>query len=229
MSWFSNALTSTIGRKVVMSLTGLFLVSFLVVHLSGNFLLFKSDGGAAFNLYSKFMSTNGLVRVLELGLVAGFVLHIFTAIVLTQRNKSARPVQYAYERADTNSSWFSRNMVPSGVIILVFLIIHLKSYWFEYKFGEVGNIMIEGTEYKDMYALVKASFEQEWYTAIYVIAFVLLGFHLNHGFQSAFQSLGLNHKKYTPAIKSVGTLVAIALSVGFSIIPIFFLVKKYMN
>ncbi|MCS6834276.1 MAG: succinate dehydrogenase, partial [Flammeovirgaceae bacterium] len=128
-----------------------------------------------------------------------------------------------------SSSWFSRNMGISGVVVLVFLVIHLKSYWYEYKFGEVGKVIIDNVEYKDMYSLVKNSFEQEWYVAIYLVAFVLLGFHLNHGFQSAFQSLGINHKKYTPAIKSLGKFVSIAIPAGFAIIPLVFLVKKYMG
>ncbi len=222
MNWFIKAFSSSLGRKIIMSLTGLFLISFLVVHLSGNFLLLKSDEGAAFNLYSNFMSTNGLIRFLELGLVAGFLMHIYNAFTLTRKNSEARPQKYAFEKASTNSSWFSRNMGLSGSIILIFLLVHLWNFWYAYKFGSPEKVMIDGMEYKNMYALVAAAFSQWWYVALYVGAMVLLGFHLNHGFQSAFQSLGLNHKKYTPLITFLGSAIAILIPFGFAIIPVLF-------
>ena len=215
MSWLTTALTSSIGRKLVMSLTGLFLVSFLVVHLSGNISLLSKDP-TTFNAYSAFMSTHWTVRILEVGLLLGFVAHIGTALVLTKNNQAARPVKYAFEKASTSSSWFSRNMGLSGLIVLLFLGLHLYQFWFRYKFELTAA---EG-EIKDMYTLVHDTLEQPIFLALYVLAFVLLAFHLNHGFQSAFQSLGLNHVKYTPFIKKAGTVIAFAIPLGFIVVAI---------
>ncbi len=227
MSWITKTLTSSIGRKVIMSLTGLFLISFLLVHLSGNFLLLKGDEGAAFNLYTKFMTTNPVIRVLELGLVAGFGLHIYTGLLLSRINNKARPVKYHYENPSVSSNWFSRNMVLSGVIVLLFLLLHLYNFWVRYHFqGDTLNVQtIDGKSYLDMYQAAVETFKMWWYTAVYLLAFLLLAFHLNHGFQSAFQSLGLNHPKYNPAIKGLGTLVAFAIPAGFALIAIAMFLK----
>ena len=223
MSWITNTLTSSIGRKATMSLTGLFLVSFLLVHLSGNFLLFKGDEGAAFNLYSNFMSTAPIIRVLEIGLVAGFLIHMVTALMLTNKNKAARPVGYAVSNNNKKVTWFSKNMGLSGSIVLVFLIIHLLNFYFPYHYSTMRYVNIEGEEYKDMFFLVATVFKQEWwYSVLYLLAVVLLGFHLQHGFASAFQTLGIEHKKYTPIIEGLGNILSIILPLGFATMPLYF-------
>jgi succinate dehydrogenase / fumarate reductase cytochrome b subunit len=223
MSWISVALTSSLGRKLSMSLTGLFLVSFLIVHLSGNFLLFKGDAGAAFNLYSNFMSTNGLIRVLEIGLLLGFGIHIYTAAILTRMNAAARPVPYAMQKTNNKVTWFSRNMGLSGSIVLFFLIVHLINFWFPYHYNDMQMAVIDNKEYKDMYWLVTTVFQNEWwYSVLYLLALVLLGFHLQHGFASAFQTLGLEHKKYTPAVQFIGNLISVLIPLGFSTMPLYF-------
>jgi len=223
MSWITNTLTSSIGRKVSMSLTGLFLVSFLLVHLSGNFLLFKGDEGAAFNIYSNFMSTAPIIRVLEIGLLAGFLIHIVTSLVLTRKNSAARPIGYAVSNHNKKVSWFSKNMGISGSIVLVFLIIHLLNFYFPYHYEQMKYVSIEGEEYKDMFFLVATVFKQEWwYSVLYLLALVLLGFHLQHGFASAFQTLGLEHKKYTPIISGLGNILSIIIPLGFSTMPLYF-------
>ncbi len=135
MSWFTKTFSSTIGRKLVMSITGLFLCSFLVIHLIGNLQLFKDDGGAAFNIYSKFMGHNPIIRTMEFVLLAGFLFHIWDAIALTRRNKSARSQGYAVNRSEQNSNWSSRNMGLLGTVILVFLIIHLYNFFWPARFG----------------------------------------------------------------------------------------------
>jgi succinate dehydrogenase / fumarate reductase cytochrome b subunit len=224
MSWVKQTFTSTIGRKVIMSLTGLFLVSFLFVHLSGNLLMFKDDNGLAFNTYSHFMSTAFIIRILEIVLVLGFVLHIYTSYQLTQLNKKARPVGYVAGDATPQVSWFSKNMGLSGSIVLIFLITHLQNFWYRYKFQDIPMTeLADGTEVKDMYVLVTTVFANEWWFSIlYIVAMILLAFHLNHGFQSAFRTLGIEHKKYTPAIKNLGTLLSVVLPAGFAIFPIYY-------
>jgi len=202
-----------------MAITGLFLCSFLLVHLIGNVALYTDP--VKFNEYTRFMSSNPLIRVMEIILVVGFLAHIIDAVLLTKANKAAQPVKYAMDKK--NSSWYSRNMGLTGSIILAFLVLHLQSFWYQYKFGEVVYVLdSNGESIKDMYTIVITAFQQSWYAGIYVIAMVLLGSHLNHGFQSAFQSVGLRHKKYTPTIKKLGTAFSVLITLGFISFPIYF-------
>ncbi|QMU27655.1 succinate dehydrogenase cytochrome b subunit [Adhaeribacter radiodurans] len=219
MSWFTKTFSSTIGRKVIMSITGLFLCSFLVVHLIGNLQLFKNDAGQAFNIYSEFMGHNPVIRTLEIVLLLGFFFHIYDAYMLTSRNKSARSVKYAVNHLDQNSNWSSRNMGLLGTVILVFLLVHLYNFFWRARFGDIpadsyGN--------ENLYMVVVESFQIWWYVLLYVIAMAALCFHLIHGFASAFQTLGLNHKKYTPAIKAIGYGFSILVCLGFAAMPLYF-------
>ncbi|WP_210465465.1 MULTISPECIES: succinate dehydrogenase cytochrome b subunit [Rufibacter] len=225
MSWFSKTFSSTIGRKLLVAVTGLFLCSFLVVHLVGNLQLFKGDGGASFNIYSHFMATNPLIRTMEIVLVLGFVFHIYEALVLTRRNKNVRKTAYAYNRPQDNSNWSSRNMGLLGTVILVFLIIHLYNFFWRARFGEPNMIDIEGTGYDDLYSVVVQSFHLWWYVLIYVLGQIALGYHLYHGFSSAFHTLGLNHKKYTPGIQKFGAFFSIVVPAGFAAMPLYFFIK----
>ena len=222
MNWFTKTFSSTIGRKIIMSITGLFLCSFLVVHLIGNLQLFKNDGGAAFNVYSHFMGTNPVIRTMEIVLLLGFLFHIYDAIVLTRKNKAARPVNYANNHPEENSPWSSRNMGLLGTVILVFLIIHLWNFFVPARFGGLEGVVVEDVEYDNLYLRVVESFQIWWYVLIYVLAMVALAYHLIHGFQSAFQSLGLTHKKYTPFIQKFGYAFSVIVCLGFAIIPIYF-------
>ena len=213
--------SSSLGKKYLMALTGLFLCSFLIIHFLGNIALFTNP--VQFNEYTRFMSSNPIIRVMEIVLVLGFLTHIIDAIILTRANKKAQPVKYAMNK--NKSSWYSRNMGLTGTIILVFLILHLQSFWYEYKFGEVlMTIDSNGDEIKDMFTIVKTAFSEWWYSAIYILAMILLGSHLNHGFQSAFQSVGLRHKKYTPTIKMLGVGFSISITIGFISFPIYFFI-----
>ena len=214
-------LATSLGRKYLMGLSGLFLVSFLPVHLIGNLMLFKSDAGAAFNAYSHFMSTSPIIRALEIVLAMGFLVHIIDGITLSIKNRAARPIPYKAKTSE-NSTWFSRNMSLTGSIILIYLIIHINSFTLKHRIYEPGNIAYFET--------VKIAFETGWqgfYAHFYVLAMLLLGFHLNHGFSSAFQSLGLNHKKYTPLIQKFGLAYSILISLGFAAIPIYFQLSYY--
>ncbi|GAA4357821.1 succinate dehydrogenase/fumarate reductase cytochrome b subunit [Hymenobacter saemangeumensis] len=220
MSWISKTFSSSIGRKIIMSVTGLFLCSFLVIHLIGNLQLFKHDHGAAFNIYSHFMGTNPIIRTIEWVLVAGFVFHIYEAIMLTRRNKAARGGQaYAVNHAEQNSEWTSRNMGLLGTIILIFLIVHLYNFFWRARFGELDPDINNND---DLYTLVVSSFHQWWYVLLYVAAQIALGYHLWHGFRSGFQTLGLNHRKYTPLIKTVGYAFAVIVSAAFAAMPLYF-------
>jgi succinate dehydrogenase / fumarate reductase cytochrome b subunit len=218
MKWLIETFTSTLGRKVLMSLTGLFLCLFLVIHLIGNFQLLKNDGGEAFNVYAQFMGHNPLIQTVSIGNFLFILLHVVQSILLTRQNQAARPVQYAY--ANQSSTWSSRNMGILGSIILLFIVVHLKQFWFEMKFGSVPTVEVEGQMVKDLYTMVHAAFHEWWYVAFYVVAQAFLAFHLSHGFASAFQTLGISHAKYTPVINGVGQFFCIAIPAGYALIPI---------
>ncbi len=203
-----------------MSLTGLFLCSFLVVHLIGNLQLFKHDHGAAFNIYSHFMGTNPIIRTIEWGLVLGFGFHIYEAFALSRRNQAARGTQgYVSNHPEQNSEWTSRNMGILGTIILIFLIVHLYNFFWRARFGDLDPDINNND---DLYTLVVSSFKQWWYVLLYVAAQISLGYHLWHGFRSGFQTLGLNHRKYTPLIKYVGYTFAVVVSAAFASMPLYF-------
>jgi succinate dehydrogenase / fumarate reductase cytochrome b subunit len=223
MNWFITFLRSSVGKKLIMSLTGLFLCTFLVIHMLGNMQLLKSDGGVAFNHYSHFMAHNGLIQLISKVNFLLILFHLVDGLFLAYKNKQARPEQYAV--APKSSTWASRNMAILGTLILVFLIIHLKTFWFAAKFGQVPSINIEGQEMHDLYSVVVAAFSQWWYVGIYLVGLLALAYHLLHGFQSAFQTLGINHPKYTPAIKALGTAFAIGIPLAFATQPIFLFLK----
>ena len=220
MNWFTNFFSSTIGRKLVMSLTGLFLILFLVVHLIGNLQLLKGDQGQAFNIYAQFMTSNPLIIVISYVNYTFIILHIIWSIILTRRNRTARgPRGYALNK--NSSHWTSRNMGILGAFIFIFLVIHLRSFWYEMHWGGIPTATYEGTEYKNLYRVVDAAYASLWFVILYVVSMALLGFHLFHGFGSAFQTLGINHVKYNPVIKFVGVAFAIVVPTLFALIPVY--------
>ena len=223
MSWFTNTLSSSLGKKLIMSFTGLFLILFLVGHVSGNTLLFKEDGGLAFNAYAKFMTTNPAVKVLSYITYISILGHVIYSIILTITNKKARPIGYAVSTKDSKSTWNSKSMSALGLIILLFLVAHLKGFWYEMHWGTIG---VDSTGNKDLYSVVFKAYSQLWYVILYVFSMIVLSFHLSHGFSSAFQTLGLNHKKYTPAIKFIGKLFSIVVPVLFAMMPIYMYLKN---
>jgi succinate dehydrogenase / fumarate reductase cytochrome b subunit len=216
MNWFVQMMSSTIGRKLLMALTGLFLILFLVVHLSGNLLLLKGDSGEAFNTYAHFMGNNPLIKFISIGNFSFILLHIVYAVLLTIQNKKARPIGYAVESTKT-SKWNSRNMGILGTVILIFLVVHLQNFWFQMKFGYVP---VDAFNNKDLYTVTKEAFGQWWLVSLYVVSMVFLALHLSHGFASAFQTLGLNHRKYTPLIQFIGLAFSIVVPAGFASIPL---------
>jgi succinate dehydrogenase / fumarate reductase cytochrome b subunit len=210
---------ASITKKIIMSLLGLFLVSFLVVHLSINILLLFDDTRQLFNEAAHFMATNPIIQAFQWVLFLGFVLHIILGLILQIQNWLARPVRY--QRAGSSEmSFFSKYMIHTGAIVFIFLIIHFANFFIKAKFGDLGSVAYETGTFEDLGIVVFNLFKDGYYVAFYVVAILLLGFHLDHGFQSAFQSLGLNHSKYTPAIKAVGRLFAIVVILGYVSIPL---------
>jgi len=220
MSWVSKTLSSTLGQKLLMALTGLFLILFLVVHLAGNLQLLIPDGGEAFNKYAATMAGNPFIKVVSIGNFAFILLHVVYAILLSRHNKKSRPVQYAKVKGSTNSSWSSRNMGVLGTILLIFILVHLRGFYYEVKFGTLPTAVYDGVEFKDVFAIVSASYSNILYVAFYVLSMGFLAFHLSHGFASAFQTLGLNHVKYSPLIRKVGLIFSILIPALFALIPL---------
>lgn len=201
-----------------MGLTGLFLITFLVVHCFINSLIFFNDGGLTFNTGAHFMATNWLIRAMELVLFLGLILHIVQALVLTLENKKARPVAYMGSTGNVNSSWYSRSMGLLGTLLLIFLIIHLAHFWVKSRFTGLPGEDANGHE--NLYAVMQTTFQYSWVVIVYALSMISLAYHLMHGFQSAFQTLGLNHKKYTPLIKSLGMWFSIIIPLIFALMPI---------
>ena len=218
----SVLLQSSIAKKYWMALTGLFLCLFLVGHLLGNLqlLLPVSEASDSFNLYAKFMTTNPVVKILSYITYFSILFHIVDGILITIQNKKARPVAYAFNKPSANSSWTSRNMGLLGTVLLFFLIVHMRSFWYEMHFGEMPITLIDGQEFKDLYLITTQAFEQLWYVIFYVVCMVAVAFHLSHGFSSAFQTLGANHPKYNQLVKKIGVAFGIIIPAAFAIIPL---------
>lgn len=203
-----------------MALTGLFLILFLVVHLIGNLQLLKPDQGQAFNIYAQFMTSNPLIKVISWVNYALILIHIVWSIMLTRRNRLARGTKgYAVNR--NSSHWTSRNMGILGTFIFIFLVIHLRGFWYEMHWGDVPTSTYDGAQYKNLYAVVDKAYENIWFVALYVVSMALLAFHLFHGFGSAFQTLGWNHVKYNPLIRFIGVSFAIIVPALFALIPVY--------
>ena len=215
-------LQSSLGKKLLMGLTGLFLISFLVVHCFLNAFIFFNDGGLLFNEGAKFMATNPIIKVMEYVLFAGLILHMIQALILTMQNNKARPVKYAMNNGGANSKWYSRSMGILGSLLLLFLIIHLAHFWVKSRFTGLPGTDSNGNE--NLYAGMQEVFQIWWVVVIYVLGVISLCYHLLHGFQSSFQTLGLNHPKYTPVIKAVGFWFSIIISLIFAAMPISILV-----
>ncbi|KXX72100.1 succinate dehydrogenase cytochrome b subunit [Flammeovirga sp. SJP92] len=219
MSW-QKSLSSTIGRKIMMSLSGILLILFLAGHVSGNMTLLFGKA-EAFNVYAHFMSTNPAVQFIATVFKAFFVAHIVYAIILTAQNKKARGGE-AYKVTNKDGSQVSKYMGVLGSVIAVFLVVHLAQYWavmHELR-GEISTTTIDGVVMKDLYSVVAVSYANPMIVAAYVISMFVLAFHLWHGFASAFQTLGLNNKRYTPIIALLGKAYSIIVPALFGAIPV---------
>ncbi|SHM62456.1 succinate dehydrogenase / fumarate reductase cytochrome b subunit [Chitinophaga jiangningensis] len=256
---FKQFFSSTIGRKLIMSMTGLFLCLFLIVHLGGNLTLFAGDEGYTFNIYAHFMTHFPPVEIAAYTLYISILVHAFYALVLTVNNRKARPVKYAVA-SKAPVRWASLNMGLLGSIIFLFLVIHMSNFWGRYKFtegsyreyrkdlmtGQITNSLyvpelpafeyavtregnVEVVRVKDLYAIVTHSFSLLWYVLLYLVAMVAVAYHMYHGFQSAFRTVGVAHGRYTPMIQVIGIwFFAVIIPLAFASMPIVFYIKSLM-
>ncbi len=215
--------TQSVGRKLLMSLAGIFLLVFLLVHLAINLLVMIPDKGELFNLASNFMRTNWIIKTFEIVLLLGFLIHMFYGIRLSVQNWMSRPKKYKISpKSDTSP--FSRYMFHTSIIITIFLIIHLMDFYFTTKFGaHVATISYDGgiSIYENMGQLVIDKFKMPGFVIFYLLSFIILGFHLLHGFKSAFQTLGLNDQPYSQSIRIASYAYSAIIVLGFSLIPLY--------
>lgn len=211
---------ASLSHKYFIAAAGVFLMLFLVTHLSTNLLMLAPDDGASFNEAVQFLVTNPFIKVVEIILFSAFFLHILLGVIIQIHNKRSRPVAYAVSTKSATHG-FSRSMFVSGIVVGIFLIIHLYNFFFV-KAGLVP-VYAGATSKTDFLPMVIETLQNPIFAAIYIVSTIVLGFHLNHAFQSAFQSFGMNHNKYTPVVKVFGTLYAVIVSAGFTIIPVYFM------
>ena len=218
---FSTTLFSSLGKKIFMGITGLMLSGFIIVHLIGNLALLSPDRDP-FNKYANFL-THGLgnaIYFLELALVMVFLIHLVYAVYIQIGNWMARPTRYKVvnnAKHTSRKSWGSVTMIYTGVIIITFTILHLLHF----KYGEIVMYTTTDGQYiRDLYGLVYQFFGNIWNTIFYMVVMVLLGFHLSHGAWSAFQSLGINGKRFTPLVYGLGTVFAVVMAAGFILLPV---------
>ena len=217
MNW-REMFTSSIGKKWVMALTGIFLILFLIIHVSLNACIWANDGGVMFNEGAHFMGSTIVPRVLEIGLMAGFLLHIIQGLVLEFQNRSKRKKGYAVAMGNKGSKWYSRSMGLLGTLILIFLVIHLSHFWIPNRSNQ-GWLLGEEI---DLYEKMKLVFQNEWVVIIYILGCISLAWHLLHGFQSAFRTIGLSNKKYLALLNGIGILFSIIVPLAFALMPVSF-------
>ncbi|MES2480224.1 MAG: succinate dehydrogenase cytochrome b subunit [Bacteroidota bacterium] len=217
MTWKQH-FTSSVGKKLVMAFTGLFLIGFLVIHVYLNAQIFLPDGKEKFLAGAHFMGTNAVTRILEIGLVAGFLLHIIQGLMLWNQNAKKRSAgRYAVSAGNATSKWYSRSMGLLGTIVLLFLIMHTSHFWIPNR----ANQFTTGEEI-DLYEKMQIVFENPIVVALYVLGCASLCFHLVHGFYSAFQTLGMGTSKYKTAIRNTGIAFSIIVTIMFALMPIAF-------
>ncbi|MES2372942.1 MAG: succinate dehydrogenase cytochrome b subunit [Bacteroidota bacterium] len=217
MTW-KQVFTSSIGKKLVMSFTGIFLILFLIIHAGLNACIWAGDNGEMFLKGAHFMGGNWVPRILEIGLFVGLILHIVQGYMLTVQNKSKRSVGYAVDYGNKGSKWYSRSMGLLGTIILLFLVIHLANFWYPNRSNQ-GWLLGEEI---NLYEKMKAEFSVLWVVIVYVLGCLSLGYHLAHGFQSAFRTIGVHNNRYINMLKGLGYSFAIIVPLIFAMMPVSF-------
>jgi succinate dehydrogenase / fumarate reductase cytochrome b subunit len=220
MTW-KQFFTSSIGKKFVMGFTGFFLILYLIIHAGINALIFYNDHGEIYNNAAYFLSHNIIMKILEVGLFAGFALHIIQGFILWKQNSAARPIGYKMNRPSTNSKWYSRSMGLLGTLVLLFLVMHLYHFWW----GTKEALYFENDAPHNLFAEMKEVFSNPVVIILYMLGLISLLFHLLHGFQSAFQTFGINHKRYTPVIKKLGVIYSFGICILFAFMPIAIFLK----
>jgi succinate dehydrogenase / fumarate reductase, cytochrome b subunit len=228
MTW-KQMFTSSIGKKFVMALTGLFLISFLVVHVGLNACIWANDNGEMFNVGAHFMGSTVVVRIMEIGLFLGIILHLIQGYILTAEYQKKRSVGYAVSYGDRGSKWYSRSMGLLGTLLLLFLIMHIYHFWVPSRLGGIANITpLQDVNYPDspkvyhdLYGEMLRVFQNNLLIVIlYVLGCISLAYHLMHGFESSFRTIGVHNNRYLKMLRYTGRAFAIIVSAAFAMMPI---------
>lgn len=224
MKW-SEFFTSSVGKKVVMAITGLSLILFLIVHVTVNACMWAvifdpNDRGEVFNKAAHFLGQTLVPRVLEIGLFLFIILHIVQGYVLEAQNRSKRGVNYEVKMGAKGSKWYRKSMGLLGTIIFLFLIVHIADFWIPSRFGGLDTINYDGEEYHNLYGKMIIVFQNPWIVILYIIGCISLAYHLIHGFQSSFRTLGMSNRKYTAMMIGFGYGFSILVSLIFILMPL---------
>ena len=231
MKW-SQFFTSAVGRKLVMALTGLFLISFLIVHVGLNSCIFydlalfnSNDNGSMFNRAAYFMGNSLVIRIMEIGLFAGFILHIIQGYMVEAKNRGMRKKGYKVDLGNRGSTWMSRSMAVLGTLIFLYLVMHVSQFWWpsrvSHEVTQVSYPELSGDrEMHNMFLLMYDTFQQGWVVVLYMIGVAALLFHLLHGFHAAFRSMGVHNKKYLLMLKGLGYGFSVIVCVLFALMPL---------
>ncbi|MBV9988736.1 MAG: succinate dehydrogenase cytochrome b subunit [Chitinophagaceae bacterium] len=217
MTW-KQVFTSSVGKKLVMGFTGIFLILFLIIHVGLNACIWAGDNGVMFTQAAHFMGGNWVPRVLEIGLFAGLLLHIIQGYMLSFSNQSKRSQGYAVDFGNRGSKWYSRSMGLLGTIILLFLVVHISDFWLP---NRVSQGFLLGPEI-NLFDKMRVEFSELWVVILYVLGCLSLGYHLAHGFQSAFRTIGVHNKKYNTLLSTIGYAFAIIVPLAFAMMPVSF-------
>lgn len=226
----AKVLNSSVGKKILVAATGLFLTVFLLVHCYVNATIFFANPEESFNRAAHFMATNLVIRISEFALFAAFIVHIYQGLSLHFSNKSKRKVAYAVSPGNKSSRWYSRSMGLFGSLILLFLIVHLAHFWVPGRIlHSLETVSYAGEEIHDMYSLMYSVFQNPWAVAIYLIGCIALAWHLYHGIQGALRSFGLTHPNYLAYAKYAGGIYALIICLLFSLMPLSMYFDIYPN
>jgi len=223
MKW-SAFFTSSIGKKFVMAVTGLFLISFLIVHVGLNACIWANDNGSMFNRAAHFMGSTIVVRLMEVVLFIGFIIHIIQGWVLEVQNRQKRKQGYAVTLGNKGSKWYSRAMGLLGTLLFFFLVMHISHFWIPSRITPevLGSNMERGVEVHNLYGRMVEVFQNPVVVILYVLGCISLAYHLLHGFKSAFRTIGVHNNRYFSLIKATGYGFSIIVPLAFAMMPISF-------
>lgn len=210
-----------------MALTGLFLISFLIVHVGLNSTIFNDlpffnsdDNGSMFNRAAYFMGNSLVIRIMEFGLFAGIILHIIQGYAVEAKNRSMRKRGYQVSLGNRGSTWMSRSMAILGTLIFIYLVVHVAQFWVPSRFGGLEEVTYNGKQYHNLFLRMYEIFQEEWVVILYLAGVAALFFHLWHGFHAAFRSVGVHNKKYLSMLKGLGYGFTIIVCILFALMPV---------
>ena len=212
-----------------MALTGLFLISFLIVHVGLNSCIFNdlrffdpNDNGSMFNRAAHFMGASLVIRIMEIGLFAFIILHIVQGYIVEAKNRSRRGAQaYKVNLGNRGSTWYSRSMALLGTLVFLFLIVHISNFWIPSRVtGNLEEVTYGYTQTHNLFLKMFETFQNGWIVLLYLVGVISLGWHLAHGFQSAFRTMGVHNRKYLAILKSLGYIFTVIVCLLFALMPI---------